>query len=893
MRRWISSLRLKTRTLLRRDDVEVELREEFAFHIEQKARELVERGYDEDEAREIAMRAMKMEREMEKCRDERAWQGWERLRADVVFGWRQLRKRKVTTAAAVISLALAFGSCMAAFRLVDTLYLRPLPVSDPGNLYVAKFTAMHQVGKVSTSDYSSYPMFQQMRDAVKGQATLTAIGYTSPTDVTYGGYQQMEKAYLQPVSGEMFGMMGLKPVLGRLIGMEDDRVPKQSAVAVLSYEYWQRRFGGDAHVIGRRFRRDDDEFEIVGVAPKGFTGTELGLMADLFTPTMMQAYATDKNDQDLEVLVRPLPGTALAALTSTLDAVYQRSEKERAKGFDDLPEELLMNWPNGHLHLQPLGSGESGLKDGYRTPLWALSIVVGLVLLIACANVANLMSAQSAARVREMAVRVSLGAGRRRLVRMVLVESAMLGAAAGALGLGFAWWAAPFVVGRMTPPEWPIRLALPMDWEVAAFGLGLMMVVMLLFGLLPALRASRVQPARALKGDEEPRTQRGVMHGLIAVQVAFCFVVLFVAGLFTATFAKLAEKPVGFVPERLLVLETTAQQKLPMARWDAVVDAVRGVPGVQRAAMGDRTLMGGMSHDENVVVDGVAHKEQTVYFMKMSPGWIATMGVPLIEGRDINSSDMSENAALVNEAFVKTYFPGKDPVGRTFMLLDSQAAITIAGVVGDAAYHGIHEPMPAQVYQPMRMGDGKGGWKTVQQASLLVQTRSNDPLALAETLSKTIAQTDGTMRVSKVRSQRQIVEGATVLERMLATLGGFFAVVALLLAAIGLYGVLHYSVVQRERELGIRIALGAAAGNIARVVTVRVMLMVLLGAGVGLGAGLASVRFVSSLLYGVRGTEVSMMVLPAVVLLAAVGLAALPAVLRAVRIDPVRMLRAE
>ena len=494
--------------VFRGDRVSREIDEEFAAHLD----EAVAEGRDPVEARRAFGSAL---RQREESRDARVVGWMDSLRADVVFGWRQLKKRKVTTAAAVLSLGLGIGACTAAFRLVDALFLRPLPVSDPGNLYVLAYDGLNGLGKPAKWDESSYPLFQQMRDAVKGQATLIATNYTDHADLTFGGYQEMEQAYLTPVSGEYFSSLGLQPVVGRLLMQQDDLVPKAKPYAVLSYDYWTRRFGRDASVVGKRFHKDDADYEVVGVAPKGFTGIEPGTMVDVFTPTMMDDSATNKNDFGLRIFARPEPGVKLEVLQSELDAVFQRSEKERAKTFNDLPKNLQDGWPNAHLQLKSAAAGISYIQEQYGSSLIALVALVGMVLLIGCMNVANLMSAQAEARLKEMALRISLGSGRRRLVRMMLVERTMLGLMAAALGVVFALWAAPLVVSRMSPPSYPVRLALPADWMVLGFGLALGVGVTLLSGLVPALRASRVQPVKALKG-EESRGQRRLMHGLIA-----------------------------------------------------------------------------------------------------------------------------------------------------------------------------------------------------------------------------------------------------------------------------------------------------------------------------------------------------------------------------------------
>ena len=531
-------------------------------------------------------------------------------------------KRKVTTGAAVLSLGLAIGSCTAAFRLVDALFLRPMPVGDPGSLYVVSYNGFSaRTGEPNSWDSNSYPMFRKMRDTVKGQADLVAVSTpVDRTDITFGSVQEMEKAYRQNVSGDMFSNFELKPALGRLLNKDDDREPGRSPYAVLSYDYWTRRFGRDPSVIGRTFHRGSTAYEIVGVAPKEFTGTEPGKMVDFFEPTMMSAGSINRDsDFWLRIFVRVRPGVNLQRLQDRMNAIFQTAEKERAKGFQNFPKYLLDKYPNATLVLKPAGKGVSNMQTDYGSALATLSVLVGMVLLVACANVANLMSAQAAARGREMALRVSIGAGRWRLVKMVMVESAMLGLMAAGLGLAFAWWAAPSVVERISPPDNPARLVLPADWTVIGFGLATAVGVTLLFGTLPALRASRITPVNALKGGEEPHTKRRLMYGLIAAQVAFCFVVLFVAGLFGTTFAKLAKVSTGFSSERVLLLDTVTQHDQPAVKWDQMAAALRSVPGVQTTAIEDWPMLSGTMHNDRISINGSGPSQVLTFFLSGLP----------------------------------------------------------------------------------------------------------------------------------------------------------------------------------------------------------------------------------------------------------------------------------
>jgi predicted permease len=579
-----------------------------------------------------------------------------------------------------------------------------------------------------------------------------------------------------------------------------------------------------------------------------------------------------------------------------LEATSRAFEEERAKGFYGMREEDIDTFLNQRLLLEPAATGVSDLQSETRRPLGVLGVLVGLVLLIACANVANLMTGKASARAREMAVRVSIGGGRWRLIQLVLVESAWLALLAAAIGGLFAWWSGPFVVSMINPAGNPARLVLPADWRVLGFGLAVALGVTLLFGLAPALRASSVNPVSALKGGEDPHSKRRLMHALIAAQVAFCFLVLFVAGLFATTFQRLSHQSVGFSAERVLVLDTVAKSLQPVEFWEQVAEHLRRVEGIETVALTDSPLLGGSGWNNFISVNGAPPNGVLSYMRAVSPGWLEAMKIPLIDGRDFRPADTHPGAALVNLTFAKTYFDGVDPVGKTFDLnMDEGLRLRyeIVGLVGDVRYRNLREPILPQLYVPFRSVDQNGQQRKTAAGILLVRTSGSNPRALAAVLRQEVPRARPEFRVSRIRTQLEINQSQTVRERLLATLALFFAIVALLLAGVGLYGVLHYSVLQRRREIGIRIAVGAQAGGVARLVTMDVFAMVLMGAVVGVGLGMLSVRYVESLFYQVKATEVEMLAIPSLAILLGAFLAALRPVMQAVRIDPASMLRAE
>ena len=866
-----------------------ELDEEIRAHIE----EAMERGRDPAEVRRAFGSALRFR---EETRDFKLIPWLDSLRADAVYGWRQLLKRKVTSAAAILSLALGIGACASAFRLIDALLLRPLPVSEPQQLYSLGRQFTGPDGKPTTYYDWAYPAFRLMRDAVKDQAELLAISNSDRTDLTYASDVEMEKAYRQYVSGSMFQCFGLRPAAGRLFDASDDMKLGAHPYAVLSYDYWVSRFGQDPKVVGRTLRIGNDLYQIIGVGPEHFTGVEPGTVIDIFLPTMMHPGVLRGDWTWMRVMGRVKPGVETEPLRARLDAISRAFERERAKDLAGISKQEIDAFLNQRVLLEPAAAGASGLQHNYRTSLVALAVLVALVLLIACANVANLMTAQAASRAREMALRVSIGARRGRLVQLVLVESGWLAFLAAAIGGAFAWWAAPVVVSMMDRPEDPVRLYLPVDWRVLGFGLVLTVGVMLLFGLAPALRASAVRPVSALKGGEDPHSRRRLMHGLISVQTAFCFLVIFVAGLFVATFDRLSNWPTGFSPERVLTLETVAASPQPPAVWDQVEEHLRAVPGVERVAVTNSALLLGWSWNNFISVNGAPPNGILAYLLRASPGWVAAMGIPLISGRDFLPQDTYPGAALVNRTFAKTYFHGEDPVGKHFEVVFSggnHLLFEVVGMVGDVTYRDIRQPILPQAYFPFHSIDAKGALAPISEGTFTVRTSASNPLELASILRHEVPRARAEFRVSNVRTQTEIDESHTVRERMLARLALFFGVVSLLLASLGLYGVLDYSVLQRRKEIGIRMAIGAQAGDIAWRVTVEVFSMVLVGAVAGLALGMGSVRYVESLLYRVKATDPAMLALPWLAVFGAALLAAIPGVVRAVHTDPAATLRNE
>lgn len=869
-----------------------ELDEELQSHID----EAIAQGRDPDEARRAFGSAI---RAHEQCRDIKLAPRLDSLRADAVFGWRQIRRNRTASGAAILSLGLAIGACTAAFRLIDAMLLRPLPVSNPEALHFITFEQFAHDGKFRISSSFDYPAFRQLREAVKGSAELMAISHATRIDLTYSSDREMEKAYRQYISGWTLATFGLKPAAGRLLVTADDVIPGGHPYAVLSYDYWSRRFGRNPGVVGRRFRIANDLYEIVGIVEQGFTGTEPGTLTDIFAPTMMHAAAINEPAMSwFRTWVHLLPGASAEGVRQKLQASLHTSRREKAGTWKaGTPRERIEHYVNAPVFLERASAGVSWMQDDYRRALVILAVLVGLVLLIACANLASLMTAQGASREREMALRVSIGAGRGRLVRLVLIESTLIAAMASALGGVLAWPAAPLVVSMINPPDNPARFVLPADWRVLGFAVGLTIAVTFLFGLAPALRASAVKPVNALKEGKDPRSRRRLMNALVAAQVAFCFLVHLITGMFAFSLERIALQPTGFSSDRVLVLDTAASGPQPYAYWEQVLEKLRTVPGVESAGASRWALMSGSGWNQDVWANGRSPggTNPNPYFHAVSPGWLETMKIPMLDGRDFRPGETYPNVAIVNESFARYYFNGENPVGKSFEKIQGRTqrvTVAIVGYVRDARYSDMREPIRPTVYVPFRRFNDDGSAESPQRGSFLVRT-NGDPLKMALMLRHAVTDTRPELLVSNIRTQEDVVRMHTLRERLLTVLSLFFAAVALLLAGIGLYGMLDYSVLRRRREIGIRIALGAPAGRIVRGVMTEIIATLVFGAAAGLGLGLASERYVESLLYLVSATDFKVLLLPAVAISTAAVMAALPPVIRAIRIDPVTTIRVD
>lgn len=809
------------------------------------------------------------------------------FRLDCVVAWRRVVASKVTSAAAILSLAVSIGACIAAFRLVDALLLRPLPIVAPQRLYALSHHELGLNRDASRHDNWQYPLFLEMRSAVASQAALIAISDAERVEIDIQNGHGFERVHVQYVSGDMFEVFGLRPSAGRLLANADDLQPGAHPIAVISHDYWSRRFAQDPHVVGRTFRVTNNltgtrVFQVVGVAAIGFTGTEPGKIVDIFLPSKMHwamPYPTWAPFKTLALLRRDV---SAAMVRERLEVAVRAFDESRRAGS------------RRSVEMNPSSAGVSAIQKTYRPSLVALGALALVVLLIACANVANLMLAKSIARGREMAIRVSLGASRWRLSRLILIEAAVIGMGGSILGWWFAQWSIPFVLSNVNPPDDPIRLSLDVDWHVLVFASGMALLVPLVFGVPSALQGSLIRPVEAVKSGNDTRSHGRWMWIAVAIQTAFCFIALHAAALFVFSFDRLSAQATGFSSKGIVVFDIVNPANQPASAWEQVADRLRGTPGIAAVAYADWPLLDGRSFKTDAVsINGQSPSDTAVSFMNVSPGWLDTMKIPFLAGRDFRATDLSPGAAIVNEAFVSEFCRDGSAVGKWFEGTSGWMRgqrFQIVGLVRDARYRDVRLPAPPVAYTPFRRLDARG---TMQGGTLVIRTSASNPLTLAAALRNEIPRIRPEFRVSNIRTQQGLIEGQAFRERLLAMLARFFGLVALILIGVGLYGVLNYSVVQRRREIGIRMAMGAQPKDLAVRVTARTFSMLLAGALTGLALSTVTARYIESLLYQIQPTELSVIAAPSLAILGTAIFAALPAVIRALQLDPVALLRAE
>jgi predicted permease len=814
---------------------------------------------------------------------------------------RALRSNPLATSVAILSLALGIGANTAMFSIVDALVLRSLPVRNADRLVL--LSASHEK---DCACWWSNPVWESIRD----RPTLFdgAFAYEAER------FSLAQGGEIDPVdglwaSGRMFDVLGVDPILGRLFNEADDRRGggPDGAVAVISYGFWQRKFGSASDVIGRTITLNLTPYTIVGVTPRTFFGPEVGRQFEVAVPLgteplmKLKLSSLDiRTNWWLHVVARLAPGQSVAQATAALRAVQPRIADE-TRPTNQRPQDAAMHLKAPFI-LERAASGTSDLRRAYEGPLFALMAVVGLTLLIACGNIANLLLARAAARRHELSVRTALGASSWRIARQLFTESLLLSAIGAAFGVAFAFWGSRVVVAQISTGATRVFLETGIDLWMLAFTAAVATATALLFGVVPALRASRVAPIEAMK-EQGRNTSSGRLVGLagslVMAQVALSFVLLIGAGLFIRSFSSLASVRLGFDHEGSLAVQIGARRAgldsaARGAMYEGILQAARAMPEVSQAALSVHTPVDGSQDNWPMEFPGridLTERQKSVQMNWVSPGWFAIMRTPLVAGRDFDDRDRlgAARTLIVNHAFAKKYFGTANPIGQMITeredITTDHSPLQIVGVVDDVVYSSLREPPPPTMYWPIAQVRAPRASMT-----LIVRGRGSPGASLTKGIEAAIVNINHDLTLS-FRPLTQQVESSIMVERLLAKLSGFFGALALLLAMLGLYGITSYAVNRRQVELGIRMALGTSPGGVVRLILSRMALLV--GGGLVIGA-LASwwvSTFVSSMLFGLAPRDPSTMV-GAMLVLVAVGAVAgwLPA-RRAARLDPARVLR--
>jgi macrolide transport system ATP-binding/permease protein len=838
---------------------------------------------------------------------------------DLRYAFRTMASRPLFTAMAVLSLALGIGANTAIYSFMDSILMRAIPVRDPASLVVLNWHAPKE-GKVihsfSGSSYSdpkhgvssgNFPYAAYELLAAGTPVFSHTFAFAGAGRLNFQIRGQAGLASGQYFSGTFFAGLGTPGAAGRLIDSTDDRAGAP-ATAVISYGYAQRRFGDVAKAVGESVLIADNPFTIIGVAAPEFFGVNPAAQPDVFLPMhtsliLEKMYSNDstkyvdKNYYWVQMMARLRPGVTLAQAESAVAPQFQRfvestvtKEEERR----DLPS----------LYLQEGAGGLDGLRRQYAKPLYVLMALVGLILAIACANIANLLLARAAGRRREMALRLSLGAGRGRVVRQLLTESVLLAALGGLVGVAFARWGITALTLLIANGRDQFTLYAELNWHVLAWTTALSLLTGLLFGLAPAIQSTRVDLMTALKqtraGESGARGRSwlpvSLSQLLVVAQVAISLLLVVAAGLFVRTLTNLNAIQLGFNQENLLLVSLNARQAgykddALMRYYAGLQRSLAQIPGVRGATLSNYPLVSGSRNSTSVQVPGQpADTQRGTSVLNVGAGFFATMQIPLLLGRDIDERDTSgkTNAAVVNELFAKTYFHGENPIGRHLLLSRDKLDFEIVGVCNSGLLNSLKREMTEVVYVPFNQNPKQSlGYMTYELRA------AGDPLGLADSVRRVVQQVDARVPVSSMITQRRTIDQTIGQERTFAMLCTCFAVLALLIACVGLYGTMAYSVARRTNEIGIRMALGAARRRLIWMVLRDVLAMAAGGLAIGLPLAYASSHVVESFLFQTKPNDPVVMLWAAVVLLGAATLAGYGPAWRASRIDPWTALRDE
>ncbi len=896
------------RGLFHKREAEQELDDELRDFLEKSTIEKMRAGMSGEEARRAARLEMGGVEAVKENVRSASWEThFETLWSDLRFGARLLRFNPVFAGAAILSLALGIGANTAIFELLDAVRLRTLPVKNPQEIARVVFDRR---GSRSGSFSTRYPDFT---DAIWEQIRANQQGFSSvyawaPVQFNVSTASEVHNVQGLFVSGEFFETLGVKPTLGRLLSTADDQPTCASAGAVLSYSYWQEEYGGRRDVVGGKVSINRHPVPVIGVAEPGFYGVEVGRNFDVAVPVCAETVINGENSQLksrigwwLSVMGRLKPGWTAERASAQLQAVSQGIfEAAMPPEYNASNAKSLLA---AKLVAIPGGSGVSDLRESYAEPLWLLLALAGLVLLIASANLANLMLARASVREKEMAMRMAVGAGRGRLIRQLLVESLLLAVIGAALGALLARNLSQVLVASMSTEQAPLFVALHTDWRVLGFTSALAIFTCVLFGLAPALRATSVSPGLALKdggrGTTQGRSRFGLRRILVVSQIALSLTLLVGALLFARSLKNLATLDPGFRRDGILVVDTdfTARHLATEARRafsDELLRRVRGIAGVDAAATAAIVPLSGdgIGHDILVGATGDTPDDVPVAaFNYVSPGYFDTLQTPFLVGQDFNEHDRlgAANVAIVNQAFVEKFAQGKNPLEFKFRvrrMMKTSSPYQIIGVVKDTKYTDLRENREIIVYSPQAQNEEAG-------SDALILLRSSAPLAgILSAVRSTAMQADPEADITFYNLHKMIDDGL-IRDRLMARLSGFFGILAVLLAVIGLYGVISYMVARRRNEIGIRMSLGADRRSIVALVLRESLLLLSIGLACGVALALAASRAATSLLFGLKPHDPATLAM-ATVTLAVIALAAsyFPAS-RASKLDPVAALRNE
>lgn len=918
---WWKDFSLRLRALFFRRRMDEELREELQFHIDMQARKNQRTESNGIEAeRQARLQFGSVVRAAEECREERGISSIEIAATDLRFALRMLRKFPGFAAVAILTLALGIGANTAIFSVINSVLLSNLPVKDPQQLVF--LTNPDEQGLEigfgdGNRDFVTYTEFQQLeRNNQVFSGLVAASNFTSRFPVELqnsGSAANGAPAHVSLISGSYFSVLGVTPILGRAFGPEVDTLRDANPVAVISYAFWRDRFGGAGDVIGRRIRILNTSYAVVGVAPPQFRGETVGANPDIWVPLTMQSDIFPGNDylspetnpfrktEWLQAMGRLKPGVSLAQAKASIEVEFHQMVEAQTDGMSAQEKRQFLNQ---HLAVTPGSHGASTLRGNFAKPLQILMVVVGLVLLIACANIANILLARSAARVKEISMRVALGATGRRLFRQMLTESILLASIGGAVGLLFAQWADAALMRMVSTTSNQVRLDIHTNTAVLAFTLGISLLTGILFGLIPAFQATRLDLKGTFRGVAGTAARRGrVSTGkiLVVAQVSLSLLLLVVAVLFVRSFRNLSETQLGYDRDHLLefFVNPLSYGYRPAdirALEQSILLRIGALPGVAGATLIDNPLMGGMDSRSPVTIEGqkpLPDDDAHARWSMIGAHFFSTTGIPIREGREITDGDSGngQRVGLINETMVRKFFPHSNPIGqRVFVHTTSgEAPFLIVGVVQDSKHRSAKEKPFPRFYVPYfnPIGDD---WTA--GAAIIVRT-AGDPSAVSSEIRSVVKQVAPNLPAPTMATMNQRLSDTLVTDRVIADLSGAFGILAAILVCIGLYGVMAYATSGRTQEIGIRIALGAQRIGVLWLILRESLLLVLIGAAIGVPLVFAAGKWISSLLFGLQPAD-PVALASATALMFVIGVLAsyIPA-RRASRVDAMVALRQE